>query len=239
MKKLIYIAAIILMSAAAASAQHISFVASWGSYQPWNVPAYVSDVVYYRYSDYDWVHTRRVVRNGQLSFRVVLQHGPQFMEVTMNRFGHVRRVRHYDYYPLQNHVCSSVCGYHEFYYNSFSNVCHSGHHHGHNHVTYRPRPASYVWGHYYDYPSHVKIYKKSKYKYYDHHGPKHHVHKQKGHKHKTDYHNNTNRRPDPIVVNQSRDRRQGTMRELEEDRQRRSREGKRSGERTYRSRRVN
>lgn len=235
MKKSMFFIGIFMLVAAAATSQHISFVASWGSYQPWNVPAYVSDVVYHRYNNYDWVHTRKVVRNGQLGYKVLLQHGPQFMEVTMNRFGHVRRVRHYDYYPLNNHVCAATCGYHEHYFNSFVQ---SGHYYG-NSVGYYSRPVNYTWGHYYNGPTYVKVYNKKHYKHQNH-GQKHHVHKQKkNHNKKSTYHDDRYRRPDPIVVKQrAPQRRQGTMKELEEDRRRRAKEGSRSGERTTRSRRV-
>lgn len=234
MKKSMLITGICMLFAAAANSQHISFVASWGGYQPWNVPVYVSDVVFDRYYDYDWVHTTRVVRHGSLSFNVILQHRNHFVELRMNRFGHVQRVRHFDHYPLHNHVCSSSCGYHEYYYNSFSTVCHSGHHHGHNHIAVRPRPVNYVWGYHYNYPYYVKGHGKKHYKHHDYPNKNHHA-QGKGSKYYDDY----NRRPEPIVVKQQHQRRQGTYEELERDkRYRRVEENGSDGRRAPTTRRV-
>ncbi len=224
-----------MLFAAAANAQHISFVASWGGYQPWNVPAYVSNVIYHDYYNYDWVHTRQIVRHGRLSYNVILQNRNHFVELRMNRFGDIQRVRHYDHYPLHNHVCSSTCGFHEYYYNSFSSVCHSGHHYGHNHIAVRPRPVNYAWGYYYNQPYYVNGYYKKHHKHHNnHHKNKHHV-KGKGSK----YHDDHNRRPDPIVVKRQHQRRQGTYEELERDRRyRKSDENGSDGRRARSTRRV-
>ena len=196
MKKSMFFIAVFMLFAAAAKSQHVSYVAWSGAYQHWNVPIEVSEMVYYRYHNYDWVNTQRVVRNGHVRFKVLLQRGPLFTEVTMNRFGRVRRVRHFDYYP------------------------------------------SNAWGYYYNYngPTHVNVIKKHYYHYDNNYHVQHH---NKQHKKKSTYHDDRYRRPDPIVVKQrAPQRRQGTMKEIEEDRRRRVKVGSRSGERTNRSRRV-
>ena len=158
MKKAIYIAAIfVLASAADAAAQHVSFVASFGAPRAWDVPVAVAEVVYHDYYQYDWVHATRYTRHGRWNYRVLLQRGNSFLELDVNRFGRVRRVRTRNHYPLGGHVCGSHCGFHSNFYNSFHVTCTSPFHHGHNHVAFRPRPVNYVWGHYYNYPAYNKV----------------------------------------------------------------------------------
>lgn len=147
MKKILILTA--CLTAAAVSqgrAQH--FIASFGIERTWNVPEYVSEVVYTNYWNYDWVHATRVVHNGVLSFNVLLQRGNTFIAVNIGPYGHYRTVGRYNYYPLTGHICNEFCGYHDYYYHTYYTVCHSHNHFGHNHIVYRPRPVTYVYGGY-------------------------------------------------------------------------------------------
>lgn len=148
MKKLLIISALLVTGFATKSnAQH--FIASFGVERHWGVPDYVTHIVYDRYYNYDWVHARRMYApNGSLYFNVLLQRGNRFVEVNINNHGHYNVVNRYNYYPLAGHICGDFCGYHEYYYNTYNNICHSHNHWGHNHIVYRPRPVTYVWGHY-------------------------------------------------------------------------------------------
>jgi len=158
MKKLAYITIfIVLASAAGVMAQHASFIASFGAPRAWDVPPAVAQVVYHDYYQYDWVHASRYARHGHWNYNVILQRGNTFVELNVNRFGHVRRMRTLNHYPLAGHVCGSHCGFHSYYYSSFHVNCNSPFHHGHNHVVYHQRPVNYVWGHYYSYPSYNKV----------------------------------------------------------------------------------
>ncbi len=178
MKKLLIISALLLGGLVTRSeAQH--FVASFGIEHSWGVPDYVTHTVYDRFYNYDWVHANRVYHGGgYYSFNVLLQRGNTFLEVNFNDHGHYRVVNRYNHYPLAGHVCGDFCGYHEYYYNTYYNICHSHNHWGHNHVIYRPRPVTYVYGHYRTYPrynnttiiynngpsKHYKQYKKGSHK---------------------------------------------------------------------------
>lgn len=155
MKKILAISAVLFLASFTQSdGQH--FVASFGIQQQWGVPDYVTHTVYDRYNNYDWVHASRVYHGGGFySFNVLLQRGNRFIELNIDDRGYSRVVNRYNYYPLAGHICGDFCGYHEYYYNSYYNICHSHNHFGHNHVTYRPRPVTYVYGHYRTYPRYV------------------------------------------------------------------------------------
>ncbi len=155
MKKILIISALLFMASMTQSkAQH--FVASYGVQHQWGVPSYVTQVVYDRYYNYDWVHANRVNHGGGFfSFNVLLQRGNRFVEVNVDNHGYTQVINRYNSYPLMGHVCGDFCGFHEYYYNSYYNICHSHNHWGHNHVAYRPRPVTYVYGHYRTYPRYV------------------------------------------------------------------------------------
>jgi hypothetical protein len=212
MKKSVYITLfIVLASAAGVMAQQVSFVASFGAPRAWDVPPAISHVVYHDYYQYDWVHASRHAHHGHWNYNIILQRGNSFVELNLNRFGHVKSMRTFNHYPLAGHVCSGQCGYHSYYYNSFHASCNSPYHYGHNHVIFSPRPVNYVWGHYYDYPSYNKVvYHKTVVKK----SPKYY----KGYD-KKDYRHVDNHR-DQRYVRRDRypSRRQGTIRELEEAR---------------------
>lgn len=125
-----------------------TFVASFGVQQSWGVPISVVRYVDDFYYGYEWVHTRQIVNHGVVDFQIVLQRGPVFIEITLDRFGRAYRTVRRDYYPLDNHVCGPTCGYHANYYRSHYAVC-SGHNHsGQNHVVYYKRPRVNVYRNY-------------------------------------------------------------------------------------------
>ncbi len=228
MKKSIYITAFfVLATAAAAWAQHISFIASFGAARTWNIPTPVAQVVYHDYYQYDWVHASQTVHHGRLEYNVILQRGNTFLELNIGQYGHVHHVRSFDYYPLAGHICGASCGYHEYYYNSFHVACNSHYHYGHNHVIYRPRPVNYVWGHYHQYPSYNKVvYNNTT---VVHHGNKGHGYKKKSSHHSSNKSAYQNR--DVRYVQKYPDRRRGNYDEIE-----RERREKNKSVRTYSSR---
>lgn len=149
MKKIILLFAIGAFFLSAKSAEAQQFVASFGSYHNWDIPSTVYHTVYHDYRNFDIVHARRVPRAGQLYFDVILQRGDVFIEVHIGASGHVFNRVYYDYYPLNQHVCSAYCGYHANYYTVNRVVCNSHHHHGHNHVLYRNQvPRGNAYGYY-------------------------------------------------------------------------------------------
>lgn len=140
--------AILIIGLSNQKADAQSFVASFGVQQTWGVPISVVHYVDDYYYGYEWVHTRQIVRHGVIDFQVILQRGPVFIEITLDRFGRVYRTVRRDYYPLVNHVCGPSCGYHVKYYRTHYAAC-SGHsHHGHNHVVYYKRPRGNAYGYY-------------------------------------------------------------------------------------------
>ncbi len=176
MKKFVAISAVLFFAIISQSkGQH--FVASYGVEQHWDVPAYVTHVVYDRYHNYDWVHASRVrMGGGYYGFNVMLQRGQRFIEVNIDHHGYARVINRYNYYPFAGHICGDFCGYHEYYYNSYYRICHSHNHFGHNHVFYNPRPVTYVYGHYRTYPRYrtTVIYNNGPSKSYKHYTqPKH------------------------------------------------------------------
>lgn len=181
MKKLLIISALLFIASVTQSkGQH--FVASFGVQHQWGVPSYVTQVVYNRYNNYDWVHANRVNHGGgYFSFNVLLQRGNRFIEVNVNDNGYARIINRYNSYPLMGHVCGDFCGFHEYYYNAYYNICHSHNHWGHNHVVYRPRPVTYVYGHYRTHPRYryggntTVIYNNAPAKHYKHYKRKKHT----------------------------------------------------------------
>lgn len=134
MKKILFTLALVVSFTSLVKAQ--VFVTSFGVELGWNLPSRVNTVVYNDYYGYDVVHATRVSRFGVGYFDLILQRGDIFIEVSVRNDGWVdRRVVRYDY-PLTNHICGSVCGYHNTYYTSYYNSCSSHSHHGHNHVVY-------------------------------------------------------------------------------------------------------
>ncbi len=179
MKKLLVISAI-LLAASVTKSEAQYFVASYGVQHQWGVPDYVTHMVYDRFHNYDWVHTSRIHHGaGHVSFNILLQRGNRFLEVNVNNHGYTQVINRYNYYPMGGHVCGDFCGYHEYYYDTYYNICHSHNHYGHNHIAYRPRPVTYVYGNYRTYPRYyyqapttviyknapVKEYKKHKKEY--------------------------------------------------------------------------
>ncbi len=215
MKKSVYITLIIVLaSAAGAMAQHVSFIASFGAPRPWDVPPAVSHVVYHDYYQYDFVHASRIAHHGHWNYNIILQRGNSFVELNLNRHGHVRSMRTFNHYPLAGHVCGGHCGYHSYYYNSFHVSCNSPYHYGHNHINYMPRPVNYVWGHYQNYPSYNKVvYHKT----VVNKSPKYY----KGHKKKAYRHVENSRDQRYVRRDEYPSRRQGTIRELEDSRRHR------------------
>lgn len=173
MKKLLALSVLLVtVTFTQSEAQH--FVASYGVQHQWGIPDYVTNVVYNRYHNYDWVHASRVHHGGgHMSFNVLLQRGNTFLEVNVNDFGQAFVMNRYNHYPMGGHVCNDFCGFHEYYYDTYYSICHSHNHHGHNHIAYRPRPAAYVYGYYRTYPQYsyyqaptTVIYKNAPVKHY-------------------------------------------------------------------------
>lgn len=125
-----------------------TFIASFGVEQSWGVPVGVANYIDDYYYGYEWVHTRRVVRHGMVDFEVIMQRGPVFVVITMDRYGRVYRTVNRDYYPLNEHVCGAYCGYHNNYYRNHYVVCTGHTHYGHNHVNYYSRPRGNAYGYY-------------------------------------------------------------------------------------------
>lgn len=134
------------------------FVASFGTYHHWGIPQRIQHTMAYDYYDFDIVHVNRVSQGGYLFFDVLLQRGDVFVEVNIGRRGRIIGRTYFDRYPLFNHICSSHCGYHATYYNTYRQVCSSHNHHGHNHVTYNHRYNKHNNG--YAYGHHKKGHKK-------------------------------------------------------------------------------
>ncbi|MTI21365.1 hypothetical protein E1176_10070 [Fulvivirga sp. RKSG066] len=149
MKKIILLIAIgAFFLSSESKAQH--FVASFGVHHQWNVPQRIFHAVDYHYYDYDWVHARRIVRGGRVSFDVILQRGDVFVELNVGARGRIFGRTFFDYYPLYEHVCGNYCGFHQAYYRSHRVACNSHIHRGHNHVVYRPIYRQYNKRHYYN-----------------------------------------------------------------------------------------
>ncbi|MEP2772430.1 MAG: hypothetical protein ABJH05_09790 [Fulvivirga sp.] len=134
------------------------FVASFGTYHHWGIPDRIQHTIAYDYYNYDLVHVNRVARGGYLYFDVLLQRGNVFVEVNIGTHGRIIGRTYFDRYPLHNHICSSHCGYHATYYNTYRQVCSSHNHHGHNHVAYKLKSHKYNNG--YAYGHHKKGHKK-------------------------------------------------------------------------------
>lgn len=129
--------------ASKSKAQHIQFVASFGTTHTWGVPNDIVHNVDYYYPGYNWVHANRITRGRSFGFNIILERGGYFIEVAFDSYGRIVRTEYFDAYPLANHICSGHCGYHTNYYRTYYNSCNSHHHHGHNHVRYR-RPVRYT-----------------------------------------------------------------------------------------------
>ncbi len=98
-------------------AQH--FIASHGAQHSWNVPRFITDVVYDHYYDFNWVHAARIYNPNGYDYHVILQRNDLFVEVELSYDGYIRNVNYFDYYPLHDHVCVDYCGFHSPFYNTY------------------------------------------------------------------------------------------------------------------------
>ena len=138
--------AIFLMLLLVSTANAQTFIASFGVQQNWGVPYRVSHYIDNNYYDYKWVHAREVVHHGNVEFEVILQRRNVYLQVTLDRFGHVYKTVRRDYYPLYNHECSDYCGFHSNYYVAYRSSFNNHDHDRYDSHYYKPRGNAY--GHY-------------------------------------------------------------------------------------------
>lgn len=127
MKKYLLVLVLAMMSGLTVKGQF--FVASYGNVQAWDLPQSVLFTLEDDFWDYDLLHARRVFDHGYVTFDLVLQRGPVFKTVTLNRRGRIVGVYRTNYFPLTNHICSDFCGFHSNYYYTY----YRPHYHGHQH----------------------------------------------------------------------------------------------------------
>lgn len=108
------------------------FIASYGVQHSWEVPYYVTDVVYDNFYDYDWVHATRIVRGRRVSFDILLQRGRSFVELNIGHHGRIRSTRFFNRYPYGNNPYD-LCGFDTNYYNTYYTT-----YNGYSRITYRP-----------------------------------------------------------------------------------------------------
>ena len=140
------LAALFLLILLVPKANAQTFIASFGVQQDWGVPHRVSHYINNNYYAYNWVHARRVVHHGNVEFEVILQRRNIYLQVTLDRFGHVYKTVRRDYYPLYDHECGNYCGFHSNYYYAYY-PRYNQHVHCNN-VNHHHKPRGYAYGRY-------------------------------------------------------------------------------------------
>ncbi|WP_258103825.1 hypothetical protein [Marinoscillum sp. MHG1-6] len=139
MKKTIILSFVIAFASITVTKAQWSLTTSFGVTQSWSMPYEVYQTVHHDYYGYEVVHTSRIPTTGVGYFEVVLQRGNVFVQVNIDRYGHVHRRVVHSYNPIVNHSCTAHCGFHTDYYRSHHNhfnrnvYVYSGHNHGHSH----------------------------------------------------------------------------------------------------------
>jgi len=140
------LAALFLLILLVPKANAQTFIASFGVQHDWGVPHRVSHYINNNYYEYNWVHARRVLHHGNVEFEVILQRRNIYLQVTLDRFGHVYKTVRRDYYPLYDHVCGDYCGFHSNYYYAYYPRYHQHSHY--NNVSHHRRPSGNAYGSY-------------------------------------------------------------------------------------------
>lgn len=63
------------------------------------------------FGHFDLIHTKRTHRRNRLQFDMVIQHGSNYIEVSVGDNGRYYGETYYDYYPLGNHYCDEYCSF--------------------------------------------------------------------------------------------------------------------------------
>lgn len=139
---------LIVLISFAAKAQY--FYTSYGYAHDWNMPQYVHQTIYDHYFGYEIAHVNRYNRHGYINYNVLLHSNGWFVEVRVNRHGHIyKTIRHRYNNPLMAHNCAHNCGYHQTYYTSYYPKYHTVHHHKTVYVKNNHGHASHNHNNYY------------------------------------------------------------------------------------------
>ncbi len=166
-----------------------TYAYSYNNYNDWDLPVYVRNVVVNHYHGSGIVNARSYYVNGHLAFNLFLNTGNTFVEVEVDRYGHITRsvgyhsipnhhvwvYNHSDYYRPKHHHGHHGHHKHHGHHGHHKHHGHNGHHKKHNHGHHNGHAHNkHVNNTYYvDYPSTKHHHKANKHSENKHHEKMH------------------------------------------------------------------